>query len=259
MTEDQRFAATRPDVLVYKTEPLDHDVTVMGPISVDLKVSTTGTDSDFDVKLIDVYPGDYPDYNAPPAATASGPATRMCRCRPTPSTWAGISNWCAASRSAASSARASKSRCRSSRASRIGSRFGCPMSPHVSRGTPDHGADSEFVVPVDGPESAEVHGYSEGARGGFCEGHAAGLFRRRRWIEDYLESGDEFADNVAIDIGQAEISAGVAVGQLLMVDAEQVEHGGVKVVDGDGLFDGFETEVVGSAVGPCRLLSRRRP
>ena len=66
MTEDQRFAGTRPDVLVYKTEPLDHDVTVMGPIAVDLKVSTTGTDSDFDVKLIDVYPGDYPDYNAPP-------------------------------------------------------------------------------------------------------------------------------------------------------------------------------------------------
>jgi putative CocE/NonD family hydrolase len=71
MTEDQRFAATRPDVLVYKTEPLDHDVTVFGPISVDLKVSTTGTDSDFDVKIIDVYPGDYPDFNAliPPSGT----------------------------------------------------------------------------------------------------------------------------------------------------------------------------------------------
>ena len=66
MTEDQRFAATRPDVLVYKTGPLDHDVSVFGPISVDLKVSTTGTDSDFVVKLIDVYPGDYPDYNSPP-------------------------------------------------------------------------------------------------------------------------------------------------------------------------------------------------
>ena len=70
MTEDQRFAATRPDVLVYKTEPLDRDVTIFGPISVDLKVATTGTDSDFVVKLIDVYPGDYPDYNAVPAAPA---------------------------------------------------------------------------------------------------------------------------------------------------------------------------------------------
>ena len=64
MTEDQRFASTRTDVLVYKSERLDHDVTVLGPISVDLKVSTSGTDSDFDVKVIDVYPGDFPDYNA---------------------------------------------------------------------------------------------------------------------------------------------------------------------------------------------------
>ncbi len=67
MTEDQRFAATRPDVLVYKTGVLDHDVTIFGPINVDLKVSTSGTDSDFDVKVIDVYPNDAPDYNAPPA------------------------------------------------------------------------------------------------------------------------------------------------------------------------------------------------
>src|SRR5262249_12519417 len=46
-------------------------------ISVDLKVSTTGTDSDFDVKLIDVYPGDATDYNAappPPAAPGAGAA-----------------------------------------------------------------------------------------------------------------------------------------------------------------------------------------
>jgi putative CocE/NonD family hydrolase len=72
MTEDQRFAATRPDVLVYRTEPLEHDVTVFGPIGVDLKVSTTGTDSDFDVKVIDVYPNDYPDFNNPPPPAAPG-------------------------------------------------------------------------------------------------------------------------------------------------------------------------------------------
>ncbi|HEY3743188.1 MAG TPA: CocE/NonD family hydrolase [Bryobacteraceae bacterium] len=65
MTEDQRFAASRTDVLVYRTEQLDHDVTIYGPIKVDLKVSTTGTDSDFVVKVIDVFPGDYPDYNDP--------------------------------------------------------------------------------------------------------------------------------------------------------------------------------------------------
>jgi putative CocE/NonD family hydrolase len=76
MTEDQRFAATRPDVLVYKSEVLDHDVAVFGPVSVDLKVSTTGTDSDFVVKLIDVLPNDMPDYNAPaaPAPTPGAPA-----------------------------------------------------------------------------------------------------------------------------------------------------------------------------------------
>jgi putative CocE/NonD family hydrolase len=72
MTEDQRFAATRPDVLVYRSEVLDHDVTVVGPITVDLKVSTSGTDSDFDVKLIDVYPNDAPDYNNPDAGAAGG-------------------------------------------------------------------------------------------------------------------------------------------------------------------------------------------
>jgi hypothetical protein len=74
MTEDQRFAATRPDVLVFRTDVLDHDVTVFGPIHVDVKVSTTGTDSDFDVKLIDVYPGDFPDYDNPTAAPGSSPA-----------------------------------------------------------------------------------------------------------------------------------------------------------------------------------------
>ncbi len=61
LTEDQRFASERPDVLVYETEPLDHDVTIAGPVTPSLKVSTSGTDSDFDVKLIDVYPNDYPD------------------------------------------------------------------------------------------------------------------------------------------------------------------------------------------------------
>lgn len=58
MDADQRFVHNRPDILTYQTSPLAHDVTVAGPISPTLFVSTTGTDSDFDVKLIDVYPGD---------------------------------------------------------------------------------------------------------------------------------------------------------------------------------------------------------
>jgi putative CocE/NonD family hydrolase len=56
MASDQRFAATRGDVLVYETEPLSEDVTVAGPVRPRLFVSSTGTDSDFVVKLIDVYP-----------------------------------------------------------------------------------------------------------------------------------------------------------------------------------------------------------
>jgi putative CocE/NonD family hydrolase len=61
MGQDQRFAGRRPDVLVYESAPLGSDLTIAGPIGVDLWVSTTGTDSDFVVKLIDAYPTDYPD------------------------------------------------------------------------------------------------------------------------------------------------------------------------------------------------------
>jgi putative CocE/NonD family hydrolase len=59
MVGDQRFAARRPDVLVYQTPPLDSALTVAGPITVDFDVSTTGTDQDFIVKVIDVFPDDY--------------------------------------------------------------------------------------------------------------------------------------------------------------------------------------------------------
>ncbi|MBO0939974.1 CocE/NonD family hydrolase [Fibrella sp. HMF5335] len=56
MIEDQRFAARRPDVLVFQTEPLSADMTLAGPISVDLRVAVSSTDADFIVKLIDVLP-----------------------------------------------------------------------------------------------------------------------------------------------------------------------------------------------------------
>jgi putative CocE/NonD family hydrolase len=62
MAEDQRFASRRPDVLVYRTPPLEHDVTIAGPIDAELFVSTTGTDADFVVKLIDVNPGRMPGW-----------------------------------------------------------------------------------------------------------------------------------------------------------------------------------------------------
>ncbi len=60
MAKDQRFAAARPDVLVYVSDPLTEDVTVAGPVRPDLFVSTSGTDSDWIVKLIDVHPDSAP-------------------------------------------------------------------------------------------------------------------------------------------------------------------------------------------------------
>jgi hypothetical protein len=56
MSDDQRFAARRPDVLVFQTDILDDDLTLAGPVIADLMVSITGTDADFVVKVIDVFP-----------------------------------------------------------------------------------------------------------------------------------------------------------------------------------------------------------
>jgi putative CocE/NonD family hydrolase len=56
MLEDQRFASRRPDVLSYRTPALDEDVTLAGPIDVALTASTSGTDADWVVKLVDVFP-----------------------------------------------------------------------------------------------------------------------------------------------------------------------------------------------------------
>ena len=62
MTDDQRFASRRPDVMVYQTEILEQDITVVGPLEVSLFVSTTGTDADYVIKMIDVFPNDYDAY-----------------------------------------------------------------------------------------------------------------------------------------------------------------------------------------------------
>ncbi len=59
MTDDQRFAARRPDVLVYETPILTEDLTVAGTATADLMVSISGTDADFIVKIIDVFPDDF--------------------------------------------------------------------------------------------------------------------------------------------------------------------------------------------------------
>ncbi|MDG1871420.1 MAG: CocE/NonD family hydrolase, partial [Flavobacterium sp.] len=61
MTDDQRFAARRPDVVVYETPVLRDDMTLAGDILAQLQVSTSGTDSDWIVKVIDVFPADEPE------------------------------------------------------------------------------------------------------------------------------------------------------------------------------------------------------
>jgi putative CocE/NonD family hydrolase len=65
MFGDQRFLEKRPDVLTYMSDPLQQDVTAAGPVSPHLQVSTSGTDSDFDVKLIDVFPGESQSHTSP--------------------------------------------------------------------------------------------------------------------------------------------------------------------------------------------------
>ena len=76
---DQRFAASRPDVLVYETEPLEEDLTFAGPLQATLHVSTTGTDADWVVKLVDVYAGDFPDPKPNPAYVAMGGYQQLVR------------------------------------------------------------------------------------------------------------------------------------------------------------------------------------
>jgi putative CocE/NonD family hydrolase len=79
MVEDQRFASTRTDVLTYQTDELADDVVFAGPLTPSLYVSTSGTDSDWVVKVIDVYPEDYPDPNPNPAGIHMGGFQQLVR------------------------------------------------------------------------------------------------------------------------------------------------------------------------------------
>jgi putative CocE/NonD family hydrolase len=79
MIDDQRFASRRPDVLVYQTEVLEEDVTLAGPVIADLWVSTSGTDSDWVVKLVDVFPPDTPNRDGAPRGVQMGGYQMMVR------------------------------------------------------------------------------------------------------------------------------------------------------------------------------------
>ena len=72
MSDDQRFASRRPDVLTFETGILEKDLTLAGPVIADLLVSISTTDADFVVKLIDVFPEDFKYDDAIPAAGRDG-------------------------------------------------------------------------------------------------------------------------------------------------------------------------------------------
>jgi uncharacterized protein len=79
MIQDQRVASRRPDVLVYEGPVLADDVRISGPIEARLFVSTTGTDSDWIVKLIDVFPDDYRGKESEPAGAKLGGYQQLVR------------------------------------------------------------------------------------------------------------------------------------------------------------------------------------
>ncbi|KAF0248066.1 MAG: peptidase S15, partial [bacterium] len=82
MGEDQRFASRRSDVLVYQSDRLNNDTSVVGPVSVTMYVSTSGTDSDWIVKLIDVYPDDRTDVSPNDATLPMGGFQMLVRGEP---------------------------------------------------------------------------------------------------------------------------------------------------------------------------------
>lgn len=79
MSDDQRDASRRPDVLTFETEVLADNVTIAGEILAKLKVAMSGTDADFVVKLIDVYPDNHPDYEHNPKNVKMGGYQQLVR------------------------------------------------------------------------------------------------------------------------------------------------------------------------------------
>lgn len=79
MSDDQREASRRPDVLTFETDVLTDNVTAAGEILAKLKVAMTGTDADFIVKLIDVYPDDHPNYEHNPKNIVMGGYQQLVR------------------------------------------------------------------------------------------------------------------------------------------------------------------------------------
>ncbi len=160
MLSDQRFADSRTDVVVYQTPVLQEDVTIAGPISPRLFVSTTGTDSDFDVKLIDVYPPDYPDSkqdaprpedrekprkDVPPPAFTMGGYQQLVRGEP----FRGKFRHSFEKPEAFTPGQGGRDQLHHT-----------GHQPHLPPRSPHHGAGAKLMVPADRPQSADVRKHS---------------------------------------------------------------------------------------------------
>ena len=175
MVDDQRFASYRPDVLVYETDPLQEDVTIAGPISPQLKIASSGTDSDFDVKLIDVYPDEDPD----PADDSAAPQQAHPR------------------RAAAAHGRLPAVAARRAFPRQVPHELGEAGAADARQGNRDrlhdarslshlpprpshHGPGPELLVPAHRPQSANLYRHSLRQAGGFQKSHRADLPPERR-------------------------------------------------------------------------------
>ena len=176
MTEDQRFAATRPDVLVYMTPPLDEDLTVLGKIGVDLHVSTSGTDSDFVVKVIDVFPSDYPDAGVERPGAGAGQSRADGRLSATGARRT-VPRQVQKELRGSRGIRAEPARSHSVRSARRGA--------HLPPRPPVDGADPELVVPAHRSQPSGVHRHPEGASRRFHHRHAEGVSQPAARVGDH--------------------------------------------------------------------------
>jgi len=168
MTADQRFAGNRTDVLVYQTPVLKEDTTIAGSIGVELYVSTTGTDADFVVKLIDVYPDDFPNPKSNPTEVEMGGYQQLVRGEPFRGKFRN------------SFEKPEPFKPGEGREDQV---LDARHAAHVPPRPPHHGAGAEFVVPAGGPQPADLHEHLHGGGRGLQEADASHIPRRKASIE----------------------------------------------------------------------------
>ena len=146
MTEDQRFASRRPDVLTFRSEVLTEDLTLAGELFADLWVSTTGEDADWVVKLVDEWPGEVPGFEPVTDALYPGEGDKGGQ-----STVGPIRNL-----EGTLSQQLRASRVLRTRQSDPGDRSFARSPPHFSEGPSSDGSDTEYSFPLLRPQPPEL-------------------------------------------------------------------------------------------------------